>query len=47
MDEAISILEAAKERNTMWMERLGEGQKWVYIEKNKVIDKALKILRAA
>ena len=44
MKEAIRILEAAKERNIMWMERLGEEQKKPYIEKNKVIDKAVKKL---
>jgi len=44
MKEAIRILEAAKERNIMWMERLGEDQKEPYIEKNKVIDKAVKKL---
>jgi hypothetical protein len=44
MEEAIRILEAAKERNIMWMERLGKEQKKPYIEKNKVIDKAVKKL---
>jgi len=42
MEEAIRILEAAKERNIEWMKRLPEGAKHPYIEKNKVIDKAVK-----
>jgi tRNA(Ile2) C34 agmatinyltransferase TiaS len=44
MEEAIRILEAAKERNIEWMKRLPEGAKQTYLEKNKVIDKAVKKL---
>lgn len=37
MDEAIRILKAAKERNIMWMGRVGKEQKKPYIEKNKIM----------
>ena len=44
MEEAVRILEAAKERNHEWMNRLNENQKTPYVKKNRSIDEAIKKL---